>query len=101
GILEGKGSNGPVLGSEASRYIQKKQPGSRAWISLIECVSTAGASLYPLVIYKGKSVQAQWFPTSDLSRYTEWKVTCSDNGWTTNQTALEWLEKVFIPYTQP
>ncbi|KAF4808962.1 hypothetical protein CGCTS75_v014791 [Colletotrichum tropicale] len=58
GILEGKGSNGLVLGSAASRYIQKKQPGSRAWISLVECISATGSSLPPLVIYKGKSVQA-------------------------------------------
>jgi 4-hydroxybenzoate polyprenyltransferase len=100
GIMEGKGTNGLVLGSAASRYIQKKQPGSRAWISLLECVSADGRSLPPLVIYKGKSLQAQWFP-SNLSRYNRWHFTYYDNGWTTDQTALEWLEKVFIPYTQP
>ncbi|CCF46547.1 transposase, partial [Colletotrichum higginsianum] len=83
GIMEGRGSNGLVLGSAASRAIQKKQPGSRAWVSLIECISAAGSSLPPIVIYKGKSVQAQWFP-SDLSPYDGWHFTYLDNGWTTD-----------------
>ncbi|OHW95969.1 transposase, partial [Colletotrichum incanum] len=33
--------------------------------------------------------------------YQQVKGLAEHNGWTTNQTALEWLEKVFIPYTQP
>ncbi|KZL65340.1 transposase [Colletotrichum tofieldiae] len=100
GILEGKGSNGLVLGSSETKYIQKKQPGSRAWVSLIECVSARGRALPPLVMYKGKSVQQQWFPL-DLQPYASWKFTATENGWTTDQNALEWLEKVFIPQTVP
>ncbi|KAK6212209.1 transposase [Colletotrichum tabaci] len=100
GIMEGKGANGLVLGSMASQHIQKKQPGSRTWVSIIECVAADGRSLCPLVIYKGKSVQAQWFP-SNLFGYEGWHFTYTDNGWTTEKTALEWLKKVFIPGTMP
>ncbi|KAK6215444.1 transposase [Colletotrichum tabaci] len=88
GIMEGKGANGLVLGSMASQHIQKKQPGSRTWVSIIECVAADGRSLCPLVIYKGKSVQAQWFP-SNLFGYEGWHFTYTDNGWTTEKTALE------------
>ncbi|KZL80478.1 transposase [Colletotrichum incanum] len=66
GILEGKGSNGLVLGRAETKSVRKKQPGSRAWVSIIECISAEGIPLYPLVIYKGKTVQQQWFPL-DLS----------------------------------
>ena len=32
---------------------------------------------------------------------TGWEVTFSENGWTSNNIAVEWLEKVFLPQTQP
>ncbi|KAM4054941.1 DDE superfamily endonuclease [Hirsutella rhossiliensis] len=78
----------------------EKTPGSRVWTSFIECVSAAGTFLPPPVIFKGKSVQQQWFP-EDLSTFSDWQFTATKNGWTSDQTAVEWLEKVFIPRTQP
>ena len=53
GILEGQGSNSLVLGSTMARNLLKKQPGSRAWITLIEYISATGSTISPLVIYKG------------------------------------------------
>jgi len=78
GIMEGFGANGLVVGSSERRSIQKKQPGSRAWTSFIECISASGKALQPLVIFKGKSVQQQWFP-KDLSSYKEWLFTATEN----------------------
>ncbi|KJZ69712.1 hypothetical protein HIM_10906 [Hirsutella minnesotensis 3608] len=98
--MEGLGENGLVVGSSERRSIQKKTPGSRAWTSFIECVSATGKALPPLVIFKGKSVQQQWFP-HDLSSFKDWHFTATKNAWTSDQTAVEWLEKVFIPRTEP
>ena len=42
GILEGQGSNGLVLGSTQKVAVRRKQPGSRAWTSFIECISAIG-----------------------------------------------------------
>ena len=100
GLLEGQGSNGLVLESAEKRSVRKKQPGSRAWTSFIECISALGRALPPLVIFKGKSVQQQWFPL-DLSLFKDWQFTATENGWITDCTAVEWLEKIFIPRTQP
>ena len=100
GLMEGKGENGLVVGSVGKGAIQKKQPGSAAWTSFIECISATGVALNPLVIFKGKTVQQQWFPTQ-LAKYKGWQFTATDNGWTTNDTGLEWLKKVFIPQTRP
>jgi hypothetical protein len=96
--MEGYGANGLVVGSSERRSIQKKQPGSRAWTSFIECISATGKALPPLVIFKGKSVQQQWFP-QELSPYKGWEFTATDNTWTSESTAIEWLEKVFLPQT--
>ena len=100
GIMEGQGLNALVVGSTSRRIAQKKQPGSRAWTSFIECISAIGKALDPLVIFKGKSCQQQWFPI-ELDQYSGWKFTATQNGWTTDATALEWLTKVFIPQTTP
>ncbi|KID59616.1 transposase, partial [Metarhizium hybridum] len=100
GIMEGLGENGLVVGSSERRSVQKKTPGSRVWTSFIECVSATGRALPPLVIFKGKSVQQQWFP-HDLSYFKDWQFTATKNGWTSDQTAVEWLKKIFIPRTQP
>ena len=88
GIMEGVGVNGLVVGSSERQSIQKKQPGSRAWTSFIECISASSKALPPLVIFKGKSVQQQWFP-KDLNPYKEWQFTATDNAWTTDATAVE------------
>jgi 4-hydroxybenzoate polyprenyltransferase len=63
GIIEEIEDNSLVVRSAYKRFIQKKQPGSRAWTSFIECISALGRALHPLVIFKGKSVQQQWFKT--------------------------------------
>jgi hypothetical protein len=100
GIMEGLGENGLVVGSSEKRSIQKKFPGSRAWTTFIECISALGTSLPPLVIFKGKSVQQQWFP-EDLQPFNNWEFTATVNAWTSDETAVEWLEKLFIPLTKP
>jgi hypothetical protein len=98
GIMEGIGANGLVVGSSERRSIQKKQPGSRAWTSFIECVSATGKALLPLVIFKGKSVQQQWFST-ELNTYKGWKFEATENAWTSDEVAVKWLETVFLPQT--
>lgn len=100
GVIEGQGSNGLVLGSRNTKPIIKKQPGGRGWIIFIECISAAGQALPPLVIYKGKSVQQQWFPT-DMAPYEGWTFTATFNGWTDNDTAFEWLKTIFLPNIIP
>jgi DDE superfamily endonuclease len=76
--MEGFGANGLVVGSSERRSIQKKQPSSCAWTSFIECISASRKALQLLVIFKGKSVQQQWFP-KDLSSYKEWLFIATKN----------------------
>jgi 4-hydroxybenzoate polyprenyltransferase len=56
GIIEGQGINDLVVRSKNRRFVQKKQPGSKAWTSFIECISATGVILSPLVIFKGKTI---------------------------------------------
>ena len=74
---------------------------SRSWTSIIKCVSATGVALNPLVIFKAKSIQDQWFKDQFLEKHPTWQVAFSENGWTSNEIALEWLEKIFLPETAP
>ncbi|KAI8401625.1 hypothetical protein FOFC_18494 [Fusarium oxysporum] len=100
GMMEGIGMNGLFLGHRHKKSVLIRQPGSRAWITILECISATGKVLRPTVIFKGKTVQQQHFP-EDLDFLDDWEFSCSEKGWTSNKLALIWLRKVFIPSTQP
>lgn len=100
GMMEGVTFNGLGLGNSQKKATLLKQPGSRSWISILECISAEGRVLDPLVIFKGKTVQQQNFP-KDLDFLSEWNFTSSEEGWTNDQIALKWLKSVFIPQTKP
>src|SRR5690606_7807485 len=92
GIMEGQGTNGLVVGSAQTHAIQRKVPGSRAWTSFLECVSATGVALPPVVVFKGGSLQQQWFPLKK-DEFEQWRFTTTETGWTNNAVALEWLQK--------
>jgi hypothetical protein len=71
------------------------QPGNRGWVTAIEAICADGYSLPPCVIFKGKVAIAGWF--DNLPR--DWRFEVSNNGWTTDEIGLRWLEKLFIPST--
>lgn len=101
GIMEGFGINGLVVGSAERKSIPVKSPQSRVWTSIVECISATGNALPPAVIFRGKTVQQQWFPEPDelRTKYAGWLFTSSPKGWINHELALEWLQRVFIPET--
>jgi hypothetical protein len=71
------------------------QPGNREWVTSIKCVGASGYCLPPMVIFKGKFIIEGW---SDMLP-DDWQFQVSDNGWTSHEIGLRWLQKVFIPST--
>ena len=71
------------------------QPGNREWVTAIEAICADGYSLPPCVIFKGKVAIAGWF--DNLPK--DWRIEVSNNGWTTDEIGLRWLQKHFIPHT--
>lgn len=56
----------------------------------------SGVAINPCVIFKGKYAQTSWF---EENKIPDWGYGCSDSGWTTNNHAVSWLIKWFIPRT--
>ena len=71
GIMEGQGINGLVIGSSKSNVnsIPVKTVNARIWTSIIEYISAGGVTLDPLVIFKAKSIQEQWFKREFLAKH--------------------------------
>ncbi|KAF4438778.1 hypothetical protein F53441_12721 [Fusarium austroafricanum] len=68
--------------------------------SFIEAVTADGRLLKPGIIFKGKELQKQWF-IDEFNKIADWYYITSDNGWTDNYIAVEWLKEVYLPQTQP
>ena len=56
-VMEGQGHNGLVLGNAEKTVALQKNPGSRIWTTIVECISADGRVLTPLVIFKGETGQ--------------------------------------------
>ena len=90
-------SNQRVIGSSNTTTTIIQTSNEREWVTAIECISAEGTVLTPLVIFKGKHVQQQWF-IPELT--PDWTYTSSNNAFTTNEIGVRWLREIFIPQTQ-
>ena len=68
--------------------------GKQEWVTDVECISAAGESIAPLLVFKGKDVNSGWIP--DQTPNT-WHFGTSENGWTSNHFGLYWLIRIFEP----
>ncbi|KAF6527905.1 hypothetical protein HZS61_008207 [Fusarium oxysporum f. sp. conglutinans] len=102
GIMAGFGLDSLVVGSsDPKRKALLKGPQSRNWTSFIEAITADGRALTPGIIFKGKELQKQWFFLEEFRKIADWNYITSPNGWTDNHIAVEWLERVYLPQTQP
>jgi len=77
-----------------------KSPQSRYWTSFLEFSSATGKLYKPGIIFKGKDLQAQWF-IDEFKQTADWYYICTEKGWTDTDTAMKWLEFVYLPQTKP
>ena len=54
------------------------------------CVSAAGWAIPPFIIFQGKHHLSAWYKEDSLPR--DWVLAVSENGWTTNELGMKWLE---------
>ena len=73
------------------------QPGNREWATAIVCTNSEGWDVPPFLVVQGKCYLSSWFTKSSL--LDNWAIKATSNGWTNNETGLEWLEH-FDKHTQ-
>jgi hypothetical protein len=73
------------------------QPGNREWVTAMETINATGFVLPPAIIFKGHIHLHAWYEDQDLP--PDWRIYISNNGWTTDEIGLSWLQNHFIPMT--
>jgi hypothetical protein len=68
-------------------------------VTVIECVGSSSIVVPPLIIFKSGHNQAEWYTDPILP--SDWSITHSPKGWTSDELGLQWLEKIFEPFTRP
>ncbi|ESZ97150.1 hypothetical protein SBOR_2463 [Sclerotinia borealis F-4128] len=78
--------------TNAERHGRNKaiQPGNREWATAIVCINGIGESIPPFLVIKGKNHLSSWYTESDLP--LDWVIKVTNNGWTNNETGLEWIK---------
>jgi hypothetical protein len=92
-----------IMSAEALRTGRIKwacQDSSREFVSLLASVCADSTALPTTLIYKGKSNDLQDTWLQDFEEQEIAYFAASANGWTDNSLGLQWLEKVFDPYTK-
>ena len=70
------------------------QPGDREWVTLIAAISAGGWVAPPFLIFKAKHHDQAWYYNPK-----DWRIGVSNNGWTTNELGIAWLQH-FIRHTE-
>ena len=79
-----------VTSSDRRNHVKLIQPGNREWVSVIISVSSQGWAIPPFIIVKGKYHLQSWYEDNPLP--PNCVIAVSDNGWTTNQLGVEWIQ---------
>ena len=89
GVMKGVGDATKVIISRGDSEAFVGQPGNRDWVSIIEAIGASGYVVPPFVIFEGKQIQYEWTDASIDHQIVIWVL---ENGWITNEIALECLQ---------
>ncbi|KAJ6084345.1 hypothetical protein N7486_011145 [Penicillium sp. IBT 16267x] len=88
-----------ITAVERSERPRRVIQGNREWVTIVECVSSKGIYIPPLIILKAKEHQAAWYQESALFN-KGYAIARSQNGWTTDEIGLHWLKEIFKPQSK-
>jgi hypothetical protein len=78
-----------VTAAEKPGRPKQVKPTNTEWVTLIQGACADGSLIPPFLILKGKEFNRTWFLQGLPST---WVIAVSENGWTTNQIGLQWLQ---------
>jgi hypothetical protein len=90
GFMMGVITSAPVV-TRSDRIGRRKkvQPGNREWVTAIACVSGDGFAVPPFLVVKGQYHLENWYTEGGLP--PSWAIKTTANGWTDNETGLDWI----------
>ncbi|KAK7592451.1 hypothetical protein V3481_007069 [Fusarium oxysporum f. sp. vasinfectum] len=79
-----------VTGTDRRGRPKSVQPGNREWVTVIQAINAEGWAIQPFIVVAGQYHLANWYQESNLPG--DWAIATTHNGWTDNETGLEWLK---------
>jgi DDE superfamily endonuclease/helix-turn-helix, Psq domain len=79
-----------VINAERRSRPRLAQPGNREWATVIQGVNAEGWAIPPYIIVAAKNHLTSWYEDSPLPG--DWVIATTENGWTTNERGLEWIQ---------
>jgi hypothetical protein len=79
-----------ITRSDRKGKAKKIQPGNREWATAIACINAEGQDIPPFLVVQGAYHLANWYTEGGLPH--DWVVKPTSNGWTDNETGLEWIK---------
>ncbi|APA14250.1 hypothetical protein SS1G_11952 [Sclerotinia sclerotiorum 1980 UF-70] len=79
-----------VTSAERNGRSKTVQPGNREWATAIICGNGEGETIPPFLVVQGQVHLSNWYTETNLP--AEWAIKPTSNGWTNNETGLEWLK---------
>jgi hypothetical protein len=79
-----------VIGAERRGRPKSVQPGNREWVTVIQAINAEAWAIQPFIVVTGQYHLANCYRESNLS--SDWAIATTQNGWTDNETGLEWLK---------
>jgi hypothetical protein len=91
GFVMGKISTGLVVtSSERKAQAKRLQQGNWEWVMVTQGITAMGWAIPPFFIFAGRHHLPAWYKKEGLPQ--DWAIAVSENGWTTNELGVEWLE---------
>jgi hypothetical protein len=87
-----------VTTSDGRSKAKLAQPGNREWATVIQGVNALGWAIPPFIILAAQYHLSNWYRECNLP--LDWRIATTNNGWTTNERGLEWIQH-FDYYTAP
>jgi predicted Fe-Mo cluster-binding NifX family protein len=94
-ILSKLGSVKVLVGKDDMRDYRGARE-KRTMVTAIECISSEGGYLTPMIIWPATTHRSNWTTFSTPG----WQYACSESGYTDSKISLEWLKRIFDPQTK-
>jgi hypothetical protein len=79
-----------VTGADRRERPKSVQPGNREWATVIQAINAEGWAIQPFIVVAGQYHLASWYQENNLPG--DWAIATTKNGWTNNETGLEWIK---------
>ncbi|KAL2885123.1 hypothetical protein HOO65_080073 [Ceratocystis lukuohia] len=91
GFMMGLIASGMVVTSAGRhRKANSVQPGNQEWVTAIQVMNAKGWAIAPFIVVAGRYQLASWYQESNFPG--DLAIATTHNGWTDNETGLEWLK---------